>query len=245
MRIIMGEWAETKLVSPGKRVRPTAENVRDAWMDLIADRLKGAQVLDLFAGSGALGLEAMSRGAVHVDFVENGPEALHALKANVATLPLSPPRKGWRPGVGVAPSSRKFPSVRIFKKDAIPFAEALEKNTYDIAFADPPYGSAKLDRIIAAWMTTRFATILGVEHATEHELPDGGKRLDFGESSVTIFGLPGSRKRRSRGKKREGKQGEGSKAEGKGAEAKKPADGKKGEGRKRETKKGGTKGGEG
>jgi 16S rRNA (guanine966-N2)-methyltransferase len=81
-------------------VRPTAEEVRAAWLDALGLRLAGATVLDLFAGSGALGLEALSRGAVSVDFVENGPASLHALKANIAAL-------------------RVPDQCRVFKKDAL------------------------------------------------------------------------------------------------------------------------------
>ncbi len=86
MRIVAGKHAERRLTSPGKRVRPTSESVRVRWLDRLEGELAGARVLDLFAGSGALGLEALSRGAKSADFVENGAEALHALKANVAAL---------------------------------------------------------------------------------------------------------------------------------------------------------------
>ena len=117
MRIVGGRWAGRDLVSPGGGVRPTAEAVRDRWLTLLKGELQGARVLDLFAGTGALGLEAMSRGASRVDFVENGPASLHALKANVAALRL-----------------RK--KSRIFKRDAIPFVEDLDAGAYDVAFAD-------------------------------------------------------------------------------------------------------------
>ena len=180
MRIVSGIWAGEDLVSPARRVRPTAEKVRVAWLDLLGDRVAGARVVDLFAGSGALGLEALSRGATSADFVENGAASLHALKANVARLGLKTSRK---------------PIARIFKRDAIPFAEALEEGAYDVAFVDPPYGSGKLDRVVAAWQETRFATILGVEHATDHELPGGGRRLSFGDTSVTVYGLARGRGR--------------------------------------------------
>jgi len=152
-------------------VRPTAEEVRVGWLTAVDDRLAGARVLDLFSGSGALGLEALSRGARSADFVENGPEALHALKANLAAL--------------------KARRTRVFKKDAIPFVEALGAGSYDLAFADPPYGSGKLDRIVRQWRTVPFAAVLGVEHARDHDVPPGGRRLDFGETSVTLYGLPG------------------------------------------------------
>jgi 16S rRNA (guanine966-N2)-methyltransferase len=177
MRIVGGKWADRDLVSPGGRIRPTAEDVRDRWLGLLAESLKGARVLDLFAGSGALGLEAMSRGAARVDFVENGSASLHSLKANVAAF-------------------RVTKKTRIFKRDAIPFVEALEEGAYDIAFADPPYGSKKLDRVVNRWHEVPFATILGVEHQRDHRLEGSAKRYDFpGETRVTLFRVP---KRRSR-----------------------------------------------
>ncbi len=172
MRIVGGKWAGRDLVSPGSRIRPTAEEVRARWLDLVESSLKGARVLDLFAGSGALGLEALSRGAASVDFVENGSASLHSLKANVAGL-----------------HARK--KSRIFKRDAIPFVEALEEGAYDIAFADPPYGSRKLDRVVNYWQQVPFATILGVEHAREHRLEGKAKRYDFpGDTRVTLFTAP-------------------------------------------------------
>lgn len=180
MRIIAGTWAETDLVSPGKKVRPTAENVRIRWLDRLAPHLEGARVLDLFAGSGALGLEALSRGAASADFVENGPPALHALRANLAKCGLRAKDQRHR--------------TRVFKRDAIPFVDALNEGAYDIAFADPPYGSRKLDRVLRAWEAARFSTILGVEHAADHAVPKGGKHLDFGDTVVTLWGLPTKRR---------------------------------------------------
>lgn len=180
MRIVGGVWADTDLVSPAKRVRPTAEHVRVRWLERLEPHLDGARVLDLFAGSGALGLEALSRGAASADFVENGAPALHALKANLAKCGLR--------------AKEKRSTARVFKRDAIPWVEALDAGVYDIAFADPPYGSRKLDRVLRAWEATRFSTILGAEHAVDHEVPSGGKRLDFGDTVVTIWGLPTKRR---------------------------------------------------
>jgi len=138
--------------------------------------VKGARVLDLFAGSGALGLEALSRGAATADFVENGPASLRALKANVNAL-------------GVRKRSR------IFKQDAIPFVERLEEGSYDLAFADPPYGSAKLDRVVAAWRERPFSTVLAVEHAADQEVPKGDMTLPFGETRVTVYRVRPERRR--------------------------------------------------
>src|SRR5262245_57040140 len=129
MRIVGGTWAGQKLTSPGGRVRPTSENLRVQAMELLRDDLEAGQVLDLFAGSGALGLEALSRGARSADFVENHPSALHALKANVAVV-------------------RAKDRIRVFKKDAVPFLERVEEGVYGVALADPPYGSKLAEMVV-------------------------------------------------------------------------------------------------
>jgi len=184
VRIVKGIWAGEELASPGKRVRATSEHVRDLWLSYLEPYLDGARVLELFAGSGALGLEALSRGAFSVDFVEDGPEALHALKANVAARRLDAPSPHGSRG-------RRRKAARVFKRDAIPFMHALEAGAYDIAFADPPYGSKKLDLVIARWQSVRFARLLSVEHASGQEVWPGGKTLDFGETRVTVYGVRG------------------------------------------------------
>ena len=171
MRIVAGRFEGRDLVSPNDfRVRPTAEAVRAALLDALAAEVGGARVLDLFAGTGALGLEALSRGARSADFVEFRPASLHALKANVVALGLKP-------------------QTRIFKRDAVPFAEALGADSYDVAFADPPYGSKILDRVIAAWRRSGFARVFAVEHDPAHDLPAGVRRMDFAEAAVTIYRL--------------------------------------------------------
>ena len=169
MRIVGGRWAGRPLTSPAdRRVRPTAEAVRDAWLGLLAPRLPDARVLDLFAGTGAVGLEALSRGAGTADFVETRPASLHALKANIAAL-------------------RVRRRTRVFKRDALPFAAALQPGRYDLAFADPPYGSRMLDRLVEIWIEVPFATLLSVEHAHDHELPASGERHRFETSALTLF----------------------------------------------------------
>jgi 16S rRNA (guanine966-N2)-methyltransferase len=168
MRIVGGKWAGRHLTSPGPRVRPTAEPVREAALSLLEPSLDAARVLDLFAGTGALGLEALSRGAARADFVENGHGSLHALKANIAAL-------------------RVADRTRVFKKDALPFAAGLQALAYDVAFADPPYGSRMLDRLVELWLETPFARVLVVEHAADHALPGKGRRYLFAESAVSFY----------------------------------------------------------
>ena len=168
MRIIAGRHAGRTLVSPGKKVRPTPERVRADCLERLEEELDGARFLDLFAGSGAVGLEALSRGAERADFVENGRSALHALKANVAAL-----RVGRR--------------ARVFKKDVLPWIQRLEPDSYDVAWVDPPYHSRKLDRVIDAWKRAPFSRILVLEHAKDHDVPLRGKRFDFeGPTRVTV-----------------------------------------------------------
>jgi 16S rRNA (guanine966-N2)-methyltransferase len=169
MRIVGGKFAGWDLTSPNDfRVRPTAELVRATMLDMLAAYLPKARVIDLFAGTGALGLEAISRGALSADFVENRPASLHALKANVAAL-------------------RLLKLTRVFKRDAVQFAAALTRGSYDIAFADPPYGSRMLDRVLASWQSSGFSRVFAVEHARDHELPKGAQRREFEESAVTIY----------------------------------------------------------
>ena len=169
MRIVGGKYAGRDLLSPADaRVRPTAELVRAGMLDMLKADVKDARVLDLFAGTGALGLEALSRGAHSADFVEFRPSSLHALKANIATL-------------------RMRDRTRLFKRDAIPFAAALEHDSYDIAFADPPYGSRMLDLVLESWQASGFARVLVIEHARTHVVPRGAQRREFDDTIVTVY----------------------------------------------------------
>jgi 16S rRNA (guanine966-N2)-methyltransferase len=171
VRILAGRWAGKPLTSPSGRVRPTAEALRALCMGLIGTDLAGARVLDLFAGTGALGLEALSRGAAAADFVESHPSALHALKANVASV-------------------RARDRTRVFKRDVVPFVEALAADAYDIACADPPYGSALAEWVVRRWLEVPFARVLVVEHAADRELPAGGIRREAGASALTLYRRP-------------------------------------------------------
>jgi 16S rRNA (guanine966-N2)-methyltransferase len=170
VRIVGGKFAGRDLESPDDRVRPTAEHVRAGLLDLLAPDLPEARVLDLFAGTGALGLEAISRGARSADFVEFRPGSLHALKANIAALRL----RG---------------RTRVFKKDALRFVAEAAPGSYDVAFADPPYQSRLLDHVLAAWRERRFARILAAEHAATRRFTDGALTRAFGETAVTVFRL--------------------------------------------------------
>jgi len=121
MRVIAGELGGRRLQSPrGLATRPTAGRVREALFSMLGE-LEGAIVLDLFAGSGALGIEALSRGAAHATFVERAPRALAALRANLDSLALTG-------------------RARVLGSDALAALRADDK--YDLVFLDPPYAMA-------------------------------------------------------------------------------------------------------
>lgn len=173
MRIVGGKFAGRDLTSPSDfRVRPTGEKVRAHLLDQLKPHLTGARILDLFAGTGALGLEAISRGAVYCDFVETRPSSLHALKANIGLL-------------------RVAKKCRVYKQDAVQFAEMLTEQRWDIAFADPPYNSKMLDRVVSAWRATKFAKVLAIESALGHVLPSPDYRHTIEDTTIAIYRIAG------------------------------------------------------
>jgi len=167
VRIVGGRLGGRRLVAPkDPRVRPTPDRVREAWMSILAPELPGARVADLYAGSGALGLEALSRGAARADFVELAPASLAALRANIEAL-----------GLGAV--------ARVHRADALRFARRLGPGAYDVVFADPPYPSDAAAQLVALFRRTPFARILSVEHRAD--LPvEGDETRRYGDSAVTF-----------------------------------------------------------
>jgi 16S rRNA (guanine966-N2)-methyltransferase len=171
MRIVAGEFGGRRLAMPkDARVRPTADRVREAWMSILGAVLPGASVLDLYAGSGALGLEALSRGARSATFVELNAPSLRALEANVAAL-----------GVG--------DRVVIHRDEALRFAERLGAAEYELAVADPPYSRGDAARLVALFRRTPFARILSVEHRADEQL-DGDDTRRYGDTALTFCHAP-------------------------------------------------------
>ncbi|HWP36108.1 MAG TPA: 16S rRNA (guanine(966)-N(2))-methyltransferase RsmD [Gemmatimonadales bacterium] len=168
MRIIAGEFRGRSLKASGdRRARPTADRVREAWFSILAPHLPGARVLDLFAGSGALGLEALSRGARHVDFVEVSKASLAALRANVALLDVED-------------------RVTMHREDALRFVERLAVHAFDVALADPPYRTDAAQRLAAAYRRRPFAALLCVEHSAKRPVA-GDETRTYGDSALTFL----------------------------------------------------------
>ncbi|MBK6424372.1 MAG: 23S rRNA (adenine(2030)-N(6))-methyltransferase RlmJ [Gemmatimonadetes bacterium] len=171
MRIVGGEFRGRRLAVPADpRVRPTADRVREAWMSILQEALPGAGVLDLYAGSGALGLEALSRGAGRVDFVELNPPSLAALRANIEALGVEG-------------------RVTVHRGDALRFADRLAPGAYDLALADPPYTRDDAGQLVALFRRTPFARILAVEHPAKTAVPGDDTRR-YGDTAITFCYAP-------------------------------------------------------
>lgn len=168
LRIIAGEFKGRRLKTPGGRaVRPTSDRVREAWFSILQGSLPGARVLDLFAGSGALGFEALSRGAARVEFVESQRAALAALQANSAALEVED-------------------RVTIHRLDAVRFAERLQPNQFDVAFADPPYATDHAERLAQVFRANSFARVFSVEHAADRPI-GGDDTRRYGDSAISFL----------------------------------------------------------
>lgn len=137
-------------------------------MSIVNPWLAGAKVLDLFAGSGALGLEALSRGAASVDLVESAAASIKIIRANAELV-----------GAGA--------EAAIHRADALQFAEKLAPHAYDVAFADPPYDQGFATRLAELWLQTPFADLLGIEHRVNEHLPGEGERRKYGGTVITLY----------------------------------------------------------
>lgn len=167
-RIVAGRWGGRRLAVPaGRDVRPTAERVREAWMAILGPALPGASVLDLCAGTGALGLEALSRGATHATFVERHPASLGVLRRNIAELEAGP-------------------ETSVIRSDAVRYVGSLAPGAFDVAVADPPFASPLAIQLAAAWQEVPFADIFAVEH-DPRVVPGGGATRRWGDIAVTFY----------------------------------------------------------
>ena len=180
MRVRAGALKGRRLVTPrGSTTRPTADQVRIALMDTLMPRLPGARLLDLFAGAGGVGLEALSRGAGHATFVERDARAVQALRANVETLGLAA-------------------QARVERSDVRAALERLarEEARFDVVFLDPPYDAdlvtPTLERLGGSALVAPDGLVIA-QHLTKQPPPEVLGRLRayrtrrFGETTLTFF----------------------------------------------------------
>lgn len=129
---------------PGRTTRPTAERLREAWFSAMGPDVVDARVVDLFSGSGALGIEALSRGARHAHFVESDGRAFSVLRSNIEALGLDE-------------------CATLVRGDVFRWLESVGED-WDVALADPPYRTGAASRLVSAWTRSPFAPCLWVEH---------------------------------------------------------------------------------
>lgn len=171
MRIIAGRWRGHTIAAPrGDKTRPTTDRVREAWMSMLQLALPGARVLDLFAGSGGLGLEALSRGAEHATFVERNPGVLKTLRSNVRKLGAET-------------------ECTVIRADALDFVNGIELGEYDIVLADPPYDSGAAEALAQRFLREPFAEMLWIEHRVSDTLPETehSDRRRYGDTVITRY----------------------------------------------------------
>jgi len=186
VRIVGGRFRGSRLASPGDRaIRPTSDRVREAVFNIILHgsdnfEIAGARVLDLFAGTGALGLEALSRGAGHALFVETSAAARGLIRANAEQLDL-------------------MGEARIFRRDACRLGEAGRIAPFDLVFVDPPYGRGLGEQALESahagnWIADNALVVIEEATASAFARPDGFILLDerqYGETVVRFLRLSG------------------------------------------------------
>jgi 16S rRNA (guanine966-N2)-methyltransferase len=170
VRIVAGALRGRRIAAPaGRRTRPTADRVREALFSILGP-VEGLRVLDLYAGSGALGLEALSRGAAEATFVDSDPHAVAAVRRNLAALGLNAP---------------------VHRRDAMSFLAGAEA-VYDLVFVDPPYSSAdrlggplseRLPRVLAA--SARIVTESDKRAPLPLDLPMVDER-SYGDTRIAV-----------------------------------------------------------
>ena len=181
MRIVGGRLRGRALAGPGSdRIRPTSDRLRETIFNVLAhaygDPVAGARVLDLFAGTGAMGLEALSRAGAFALFVDDSAEARGLIRANVEAL-----------GLGG--------ETRLFRRDATRMGRAEPNAPFSLVFFDPPYGKDLAPKALAScaaggWLAPGALAIVEEAQGVEVALPEGLtelERRDYGETKV-VFG---------------------------------------------------------
>jgi 16S rRNA (guanine966-N2)-methyltransferase len=181
MRIVGGRLRGRLLAAPASRaIRPTADRLRESLFNILVhaygDPIPDARVLDLFSGTGALGLEALSRGAAFALFIDEGADALALLRENVATL-----------GLGG--------TTRIFRRDATKLGAAHPIEPFSVAFLDPPYGRGLAEQALASARTGGWlapGALVVVEEAAKpgFTTPEGFdeiERRNYDDSALIVL----------------------------------------------------------
>jgi 16S rRNA (guanine966-N2)-methyltransferase len=173
MRIVGGACKKRPLRVPGKGVRPTRGLIREAIFNVLSERVVDARILDIFAGSGALGIEAISRGARHCTFIE---KKSRVLRKNIAALAIKE-------------------QTRVLSEDFRPALRRSKGKSFDIIFADPPYNRNYIQpaiEMISRYALLATAGIIVVEHSSleEYAIPEGLvkiKQKQYGDTTISFL----------------------------------------------------------
>ena len=176
MRVIAGELKGRRLQAPDwTGLRPTSDRLRETLFNILAPRIRGARLLDGYAGTGAVGIEALSRGAAHVTFVEPDPRAAARVAANLEHCRVAD----------------RYAIIRV--RFAGLGARVLG-DRFDLVFLDPPYGAAEMaEALAAAEPFVALGTLLVIEHARRHPSPERAGRLvrdrvvTSGDSALSFY----------------------------------------------------------
>jgi 16S rRNA (guanine966-N2)-methyltransferase len=176
MRIIAGEYKGRRIDTPDwDGLRPTSDKLRETLFNVLGPRVQGARVLDGFAGTGAVGIEALSRGAAEVTFVESDPRAIALIAANLGRFGIED----------------RHAIIRARLADAV---RRLSGRSFDIVFLDPPYGAEEMAGALeAANRLAGDATLVVIEHASRDAAPQQAdalvrvRELKSGDSALAFY----------------------------------------------------------
>jgi len=174
VRIIAGRAKGRRLQTPSwDGLRPTSDRLRETLFNILAPRIDGARVLDGYAGTGAIGIEALSRGAAHAAFVETDPRALKLIAANLESA-----------GMKSGPNA-----CTIIRAGFLEMAKAHRGEPFDIVVLDPPYAERHLDEAVETGLALlREGGLLVLEHASRVPAPPGAVRtVKAGDSSLSFY----------------------------------------------------------
>lgn len=178
MRIISGKYKGHQLVDfSASHIRPTTDRVKESMFNILMGQVEGARILDLFSGTGNLGIEAISRGAAEVNFVELNKKSIDILKKNLSKLKVTE-------------------AYSVTQKDVLGFLRSYKGEPFDVIFADPPFTEKMAhDVMLAASQSAVFGsqTILTIESAKKERLDDDYSNLirydvrEFGDKVLSFF----------------------------------------------------------
>jgi 16S rRNA (guanine966-N2)-methyltransferase len=179
MRIITGKYKGHQLIDfSANHIRPTTDRVKESLFNILGDRIFDSQILDLFAGTGNLGLESLSRDAHHVTFVEKNPKSIEIIRKNITKLKI--------PG-----------AYTILPKDVIKFLALYDGSAFDVIFADPPFTEEMADNVMLAASDSKAfgqQTIMAIESAKREKIEDQypndvvlENRRTFGDKILSFY----------------------------------------------------------